>query len=195
MGYVALLFLLKSPAVLNFLASKSGYDISARDVSLSPGLSGHIDDLVIKDTNTGLTIVCSDVSIKNSLLKLMTGKMDTLVFKNPKLIFQSSSRKLDFSFLEKLPDVKLLDIQNAEVEYSAGHNQKLKLTHCDLTVRDFSVKKGADISVQSNFSFRRDENKLSAKGTIAAKVRLETLYTNKLESLKGKIDSSFKDVR
>jgi hypothetical protein len=127
-------------------------------MSFSPGLSGRIEDLRIKDATSGLTLVCSTVTVKKPLNMLLTGQVESLVLRNPRLAFRSSGSsrdgKSDLTFLKRLPDVRLLDIQNAEIGYLSGDEQEIKLTDFNLTVKDFSSKKGGHISFRSNFSYK-----------------------------------------
>jgi hypothetical protein len=176
-AYIALFLLLQSPASLKYLASVFGYEVSARAMSFSPGLSGRIEDLIIKNASSGLTVVCSSVTMKNSLDMLLTGQIESLEIRNPRLTFRSSAGKSDLSFLKKLPDVRLLDIQNAEIDYLAGKEQEVKLTDFNLMVKDFSPKKGGHISLRANFSYTsRADTGVSAKGKIAAMVQLAGIY-------------------
>ncbi|HET7319282.1 MAG TPA: hypothetical protein VFK23_09120, partial [Nitrospirota bacterium] len=76
-----------------------------------------------------------------------------------------------------LPDVRLLDIRNAEIAYLAGEEQEVRLTDFNLTVKDFSPKKGGHISLRSDFSYpSRADAGISAKGKVAALVELEGFY-------------------
>ena len=177
---VALFFFLQSPTALRVLAFALGYEISADAVSLSPGLSGSIEELRITDPKSGLTITCSDVTIKNSLLMLLTGRIDSLVLQNPKLTLQkskSSGEKPDFSFLQKLPAVRLLEIQNAEISYRAGDELRLALTGFYFSVKDFSPKTGGQLTLASGFSYTAAADaRMSAQGKVKAAFQLTGLY-------------------
>jgi hypothetical protein len=86
-----------------------------------------------------------------------------------------------------LPDVRLLDIQNAEIGYLSGDEQEIKLTDFNLTVKDFSSKKGGHISFRSNFSYKTGaDTRTSVKGKVSAMVQLEGFYP--IPYGKGKID-------
>lgn len=191
LAYCALFLLLQSPAALKYLASKFGYEVSARVVSFSPSLSGRIEDLSVKDASSSLTIICSTVTIKKPLNMLLTGQIDSLVLRNPRLTFRSrkgpSGGKSDLSFLKKLPDVRLLDIQNAEIEYLTGDEQQIRLNDFNLTVKYLSPKKGGYISLRSNFSYKSGaDTKTSVKGSISSMVELAGLYP--IPYGKGSID-------
>jgi hypothetical protein len=176
-AYTALFLVLQSPASLKYLASVFGYEVSARAMSFSPGLSGRIEELIIKDASSGLSVVCPTVTIKNSLALLLTGEIESLEIGNPRLAFRSSAGRSDLSFLKKLPDVRLLDIQNAEIAYLAGKEQEVMLTGFNLTVKDFSPKKGGHVSLRSDFRYRsRADTGISAKGKIAAMVQMAGFY-------------------
>ncbi len=192
-AYAAIYFLLQSPVPLKYLASKFGYEVSAGGMSFSPGLSGRIDDLSIQDASGNITILCSNVTVKSPLTMLLTGQIDTLVLRNPRITFRSSnspkkspskssgksstSGKSDLSFLNKLPDVRLLDIQNAEIDYLAGDEQEIKLSGFNLTVKDFSPRKGGHISLRSNISYTSGvDTGTTVKGRISSTVQLSGVY-------------------
>ncbi len=175
-AYTALFLVLQSPASLHYLASVFGYEVSARAMSFSPGLSGRIEDLIIKDASSGLSFVCSTVTVKK-LLGMLFGQIESLEIRDPRLAFRSRAGKSDLSFLKKLPDVGLLDIRNAEIEYLAGKDQEVTLAGFNLTVKDFSPEKGGHVSLRSNFSYTsRADTGVSAKGKIAALVQLAGFY-------------------
>ena len=119
---LAILFLvLHSPSLLNRLAYTLGYEVSAQTISLSPNLSGSISGLSIKSLrDDGLTLVASNVTAKNSLDMILQGEVDSLVLQNPKLTFRIGKPQgapSDLSFLKKLPNIRLLDIRNAEARF------------------------------------------------------------------------------
>ncbi len=178
-AYSALFLVLQSPASLHYLASVFGYEISARAMSFSPRLSGRIEDLIIKDASSGLTVVCSRIAVKNLLGMLLFGQIESLEVHNPRLTLRASEGKgkSDLSFLKKLPDIRRLEIQNAEIEYLAGKEQKVTLADFNLTVKDFSPEKGGHVSLRSNFSYTsRADTGVFVKGKIAALVQLAGFY-------------------
>jgi hypothetical protein len=132
----ALFAAVHSPWLLNRLAIASGYEVNARTISLSPSLSGSISGLSIKRLgDDSLTLLASNVTAKSSLNMILRGEVDSLVLQNPKVTFRigkESKGTADLSFLEKLPRIRLLDIQNAEVlltfEEGSGQQDSPTLT-------------------------------------------------------------------
>ena len=188
--YAALVVVLQSSAVLNYLASAFGYEISAGAVSFSPGFSGKIEGLRIQDAKSGLTVICPDVEVKHLLTLLLEGRIDSLVLRNPRLTIRSDTPKggkPDLSFLEKLPTVRLLDIQNADVDYLSSDARELKLTDCNIKITDFSPGSGGGISLRSTFSYTSDaDTRVSLRGRVVALLRLTGLYPKPYG--KGSID-------
>src|SRR3972149_752552 len=149
---------LHSPWLVSLLAHAFGYEVSARTVSFSPSLSGSISGLSIKSLKSdGLTLLASNVTTKNSLDRILRGEVDSLVLRNPKLTFRIDKEKggkTDLSFLTKLPNVRLLDIQNAEALFTfEGSQQQVKLSNVNLTVKNFSSKTGGRVAFQANLDF------------------------------------------
>ena len=118
----AVFALLHSPWLLNRLASAFGYDVRARTLSFSPSLSGSISDLSITRLgNDALTLRATSVTSKSSLDMILRGEIDSLVLQNPKLTFRigkQTGARSDLSFLNKLPNIRLLDIRNAEALFT-----------------------------------------------------------------------------
>jgi len=178
----ALFAVLHSPSLVNHLAHAFGYELSAQRMSLSPNLSGFISDLSIKSLgDDGLTLLASKVTAKNSLDMVLRGEVDSLVLQNPKLTFRIGKNKggaVDLSFLRKLPDVRLLDIQNAEVLLTfEGQQQQVQLAKINLTLKRFSTKAGGNLAFQMNFAFMTGgETAVTANGKIKGSVQLTGVY-------------------
>jgi hypothetical protein len=178
----ALFAALHSPWLLNRLANASGYEVNARTISLSPSLSGSISGLSIKRLrDDSLTLLASNVTAKSSLNMILRGEVDSLVLQNPKVtlrIGKESKGTADLSFLEKLPRIRLLDIQNAEVLLTfEGGQQTARLTNTNLTIKNFSSKTGGSITFQAHFaSTTAGETKLAASGEIKGSFQLSGVY-------------------
>jgi len=173
---------LHSPSLVNRLAHAFGYEVGARTISFSPNLSGTISDLSIKSLGgDGLTLLASKVTAKNSLDMVLRGEVDSLVLQNPKLTFRIGKSKggaIDLSFLGKLPDVRLLDIQNAEVLLTfEGQQQQVQLTKINLTIKRLSPKAGGNLAFQTNFAFvTGGEAAVTANGKIKGSIQLTGVY-------------------
>jgi hypothetical protein len=181
-GLGAMFLVLHSPWFLNRLANAYGYEVRARTVSFSPGLSGSISDIRIKSLrDDGLTMVASNLTAKTSLDMIFRGEVESLVLRNPKLTFRVGNQKQGasgLSLLQKLPTVRLLDIQNAEALLSLADGQpQVKLTSANLIIRDFSSKTGGTIAFQTNFSLMSGTaTAMAASGTIKASLQLTGVY-------------------
>ena len=173
---------LHSPWLVSLLAHAFGYEVSARTVSFSPSLSGSISGLSIKSLKSdGLTLLASNVTTKNSLDRILRGEVDSLVLRNPKLTFRIDKEKggkTDLSFLTKLPNVRLLDIQNAEALFTfEGSQQQVKLSNVNLTVKNFSSKTGGSVAFQANLDFTTGgDGAIVASGRIKGSFLLTGVY-------------------
>jgi hypothetical protein len=178
----ALFAVLHSPSLLNRLANALGYEVSAQTISISPNLSGSISGLSIKSLrDNGMTLLASNVAAKNSLDMILWGEVDSLVLQNPKLTFRigkETGGKSDFSFLKKLPNIRLLDIQNAEALFTfEGGQQQVKLTNMNVTIKNYSSKSGGSITFQTNLAFTSGGEKvIAASGKIKGSFQLTGVY-------------------
>jgi len=178
----AVFAVLHSPSLLNRAASAFGYEVSAQTISISPSLSGSISRLSIKSLrNDGLTLVASNVTAKNTLDMVLRGEIESLVLQNPKLTFRIDKEKggtADLSFLTKLPNIRLLDLQNAEVLLTfEGGQQQVRLTNINLTIKNYSSKTGGSISFQANFAFTTGgETAITASGKTKGSFQLTGVY-------------------
>ena len=177
-----LFVVLHSPSLLNRLARKFGYEVTAHAISISPNLSGSISGLSLKGLgDEGLTLVASQVTAKNSLDMILRGEIESLVLQGPKLTYRidmNSQGTTDLSFLKKLPDVHFLDIRDAEARFPIeGGQQRVELTGMNLTVKDFSSKAGGTIALQTNFAFVTvGETAIATRGRIKASFQLTAVY-------------------
>ncbi len=132
-----------------------GYDVTAESVSFSPFLSGSAKNVKISGPEgSGLTLICDNVTANNSLNLLLKGHIDTLILEKPKLTFRLGKKKTDFTFLNKLPNITLLDIRNAEAVLSfEGSEQNVTLRNFNFRLKNFSPSQGGDLLMESLFSF------------------------------------------
>ncbi len=178
----AVFVVLHSSWVLGRVARTLGYEVSARTVSLSPSLSGSISGLSIKSLrDDGLTLVASNLTTKNSLDMLLRGEVDTLLLENPKLTFRigkGAAGLSGLSILERLPNVRQLDIRNAEARLTlADGQQHIQLTGANATVRNFSPKTGGRIAVETSFTLTgAGAMTVAASGRVTASFELTGVY-------------------
>jgi hypothetical protein len=172
----------QSPSLLNWLANKYGYEVEARAISLSPDLSGSISSLKITTLHAdGLTLLASKLTAKTSLDMVLRGEVDSLVLQNPRLTFRigkETTGTSDLSFLQKLPNVRLLDIQNAEALLTlAEGRQQITLTGANVTLRNFSSNTGGSVVFRANFALTSaGETTIAASGSIKGNFQLTGVY-------------------
>ncbi|KAF0183157.1 MAG: hypothetical protein FD164_715 [Nitrospirae bacterium] len=172
---IAALLILNSPTVLNAVAGIFGYEVHAESASFSPLFSGEIKNLSVKKAGGDeFTLLCENVNVKNALDLMLKGNIDALILEKPKLSFRIGKKKSDFSFLNKLPDIRLLDIRNAEAVLTfEGNEQKVTLNSFSFTLKNFSPKRGGELALDSAFSFADSPRKeLSASGQLKAAFKL-----------------------
>lgn len=170
---------LNSPVMLGALAGLFGYDVAAESVSFSPFLSGSAKNLRISGPEgSGLTLICDNVTANNSLNLLLKGHIDTLILEKPKLTFRLGKKKTDLSFLNKLPNITLLDIRNAEAVLSfEGSEQNVTLHNFNFKLKNFSPSQGGDLLMESLFSFADSSRRqITAAGSFKTTLKLAGAY-------------------
>jgi len=173
---------LPSPAVLHSISKAFGYEVNAQTTAFSPGLSGSIFGLPISHVGAkGLALLASTITPKSSLDMILRGEMDSLVLQNLKLTFQigkATTGTSDVSFLERLPSVRLLEVQNAEILVTfEGGPQQVTLTNVNVAVRDYSSRAGGNIDFHADFAFAGGgDTAIAASGRARGKFRLTGVY-------------------
>ena len=121
-----------------------GYRVRVDSISLSPGLQGRVSGLsLVPLTANGLSLSLAELEIKGNLKNVISAEVEKLVLKRPKLFFRlgAAGGKTDLSALEKLPPVRLLSIEDGEVDVSSGTTH-VRLTGLRADVKNFSTASG-----------------------------------------------------
>lgn len=170
---------LNSPIAFGMIAGLFGYDVQAEAISFSPLLSGSAKNLRINGPEgSGLTLICNNVTANNSLDLLLKGHIDTLILEKPKLKFRLGKKKTDFSFLNKLPNITLLDIRHAEAVLSfEGSEQSITLSNFNFRLKNFSPSRGGDLLMESLFAFADSSRRqVTASGRFKTAMKLAGAY-------------------
>lgn len=177
-------FLIQTPAFINFLGttlgSKLGYKISVQSISFSPGLKGEISNLEITRLKNGvLSFISPHIDFKGKIRMPLKGEVEKITLTQPKLIFRyEKKKKLDLSFIKKLPPVQLLTIQKGEFELSfASSPQIIRITDINLEIKDFSPEKGGKMTFKGLLHILSREGKdIEGSGSIKAQFNLTSLF-------------------
>lgn len=158
---VILFFLIQSPVVVNKLTlifrDQIGFDISVGGISLSPDLKGEIRELHVAQSDDKNTVFfISHADIQGSINKSLQGEIKRAVLKEPKLsIVAKGDKKIDLSFLNKLPPVQFLDITKGEIQFLLeSEGQLIKLTDISLNLQDFSPQKGGKLHIKCQIKMK-----------------------------------------
>lgn len=181
---IGLFFLVQTPAVVNvlssILASKLGYKISVQNLSFSPGLKGDISDLNITRVKTGgLSFYSQHVSFDGKIKMPLKGELESITLTRPKLIIRlQKKKKLDLSFIKRLPPVHLLKVQDGELALSFDSSPLLiKMINIELQVKEFSPQKGGMMSFRSSLQILSNRRGgLEGLGHAEGKVNLVSLF-------------------
>jgi hypothetical protein len=153
----ALFAALNSPALLGGLAGVLGYEVSAHALSVSPRLSGSIAGLrVARRRDDTMTLLAAQVTARASLPRMLRGEVDSLVLQSPRLtlrIGKGQPVETDLSFLERLPGVRQLDVQDGQalITFEASP-RRVELTRANLSVRDYSARTGGRVAFRTDFA-------------------------------------------
>ena len=176
------------PTVLYFpllrppLGKASGYEFGVRSFSFSPGLSPSILRLPFSNVSAhSLARLASNITPKNSFDLILRGEIDNLVLRDLKLTYrigETPGGNTDLSFVEKLPTIRRLEVQNAEVLVTfEGGPQQVELTDLNLVVKDFSSKTGGSIAFRANFAATAPgDTAIAASGRIKADFELTGVH-------------------
>jgi len=112
---------------------------------------------------------------------ILRGEIDNLVLRDLKLTYrigEAPGGNADLSFLEKLPTIRRLEVQNAEVLVKfEGGPQQVKLTDLNLAVKDFSSKTGGSIAFRANFAATATgDTAIAASGRIRGEFELTSVH-------------------
>ncbi len=170
--------LLHSPFAVNRVGRLFGYDIRADTVALSPSLSGSLSGVTVTRLQDGqVVLAAAGLTAQNSLAMLLKGEIESLELRNPKFTYRLGAADASPSLvsLQNLPNVRLLRIQNAEVQLTfATGPERVHLRRADLTVRNLSSAAGGSIALRTAFTASYGD--VTAEGTVTANVELTGLY-------------------
>jgi hypothetical protein len=173
---------LESSAVLHGISQAFGYDGHAQTNSFSPGLSGSIFGLPVRNIGRDdLALLASNITPKKSFDVILRGEIDKLVLQDLKLTYRIGKDRTgapDLSFLERLAKVRLLEVQNAEVLVTfEGGPQQVTLTNVNVAVRDYSSRAGGNIDFHADFAFvDGGDTAIAASGKARGNFRLTGVY-------------------
>jgi hypothetical protein len=181
---VGLFFLIQAPAFINglgsILANRLGYKVSVKGFSFSSGLKGDISDLnITRVKNGGLSFYSQRVSFDGKVRMPLKGEMESITLTRPKLIFRlEKKKKLDLSFIKKLPPVHLLSVQGGELDLSFDSSPfMIKMTNINLQIKEFSPQKGGILSFQSRLQmFSKESGGMEGLGHAEGKINLVSLF-------------------
>jgi hypothetical protein len=168
---------LQSAFVVNRAASLAapvlGYRVKVEAVSFSPTLQVKISGLTITSINEkGPSLYCARAEVKGALKNVISAEVERLVLTGPKLFFRldAAGEKSDLSALEKLPPVRLLLVEQGEVEISYG-TMHVKLSGLLGDVRNFSPQTGGSARFEALVEANsQEEPAAGGRGTCKGKI-------------------------
>jgi hypothetical protein len=122
-------------------------------------------------------LLAANAAAGNPLGLALGGEVGNLVLQDLKLTFrigEAPGGKTDLAFLERIPNIRRLEVRNAEVLLvREGTGQQVKLTGLTVTVSDFSPATGGSIEFQGRFAATvAGEATFAAKGTARGTFRI-----------------------
>ncbi|HAR96953.1 MAG TPA: hypothetical protein DCR97_13500 [Deltaproteobacteria bacterium] len=190
---VCLVFLVfNSPSLVNRLAAVlepvTGYGVHVDDISLSPALEGEIDNLLITqrgDSSPFLSL--AHIAFKANPSRAEGILVERIVLDRPRFRFvlKADKEETDWSGLDRLPPVKLLQIKDGEIAVS-GVAYRIDATRLNATVHDFSPRAGGKVRLTSAIAFNVADEGVSGSvnpmpraagaGSVSAEYQLASLF-------------------
>ena len=155
----AAFFLLQSPSFVNAVAAslegRTGYRLHVRDIALDWHRGIDVQGLEVRDLkNNSLHLVLASAQVKGGLGSGFQLEVERIVLSHPRFVFRikkSEGQTNPFAALEKIPPVRLLVVQDGELEL-ATETERFSLPSVHLTVRDFSPKTGGALKLEGAFN-------------------------------------------
>ncbi|MFH0933408.1 MAG: hypothetical protein V1832_03705 [Nitrospirota bacterium] len=151
-----------------------------QSLSFSPKLKGEISHLRITRSKDGvLSFHSPHVDFEGKITKHLKGEIENITLKQPRLQFRfEKKKKMDISFLKKLPPVHLLTIEKGEVELSfVSSPQVIRLEEINLQIKDFSPEEGGVVSFQSLLHILSNEKGgMEGLGWVKGYINLSSLF-------------------
>lgn len=158
-----LFLLLQSPifinAIFQLLIRPTGLNMSIEDISLSPTLDAQIWNLrVAEKNNEGISFFVSHAAVRGGIDGSLRAGIKNAAIHEPRIsiIQTSKEKKLDLTFLNKLPPIQFMEIIKGEVQFLTGQNgEMLLIRDINLILKDFSPKKGGSIKFKCKISIKQ----------------------------------------
>lgn len=192
--FIGLYFLIQNSAFVNFIGSvigaRLGYKISVQNIYFSPGLNGGISNLKITKLKNGeLSLFSPHVDFKGEIRMPLKIAVEKIILQQPKVKFRYEKKKrLDLSFIKKLPTIHLLSIKRGEFDLSfAKYPYIIRVNDINLEMRDFSPNKGGRITFNGNLEiFSNNYGGITGDGNIKAQFKFSRIFPEPVG--KGSLD-------
>lgn len=186
-------FLLRSPAFVNALASslesRTGYRVHVRGIALDWPWGIDVQGLEVRDLREEkLHLLLASAQVKGGFGSGLGLEVERIILSRPRFVFRSKNgegQTNPFAALEKLPPVRLLVVQDGELELATG-TQRFSLPGVHLTVRDFSPRAGGALKMEGSF----DAKAPGARGTGKFEASFAMTRFSPAPSGKGSVDLS-----
>lgn len=160
---VAAFFVLQSASSVNAVARAlepySGYRVHVDRISVDRHLHADVRGVEIqrlKGDPFHLRLAAAD--IKGKVAAPLTIEIEHMSLDHPKFTFQMKKEKAStnpFAALEKLPPLRLLEVRDGELVLK-GEGAQYTVPGVNLTVRNFSAKKGGDLSFRGRLNVKAE---------------------------------------
>ncbi len=160
--FIFVFIFLQSPLLINALAQALGLNMSIGNISVSPALSTEVRELRFEEAGRGgMSVLISHASIQLGINKSLQPEVRKAAIHEPRVLINlgAKDKKLDLSFLGKLPPVQFLEITNGEVHISTGRaGETIRLWDINFTLKDFSSKKGGSVRFKCKANIKSAKN-------------------------------------
>ncbi len=164
----AAFFVLQSASSVNAVARAlepySGYRVHVDRISVDRHLHADIRGVEIqrlKGEAFHLRLAAAD--IKGKVAAPLTIEVEYMSLDHPKFTFRMKKEKEStnpFAALEKLPPLRLLEVRDGELVLK-GEGSQYTVPGVNLTVRNFSAKKGGDLSFRGRLNVKAEQEAMT----------------------------------
>jgi hypothetical protein len=165
---IAAFFVLQSASSVNAVARAlepySGYRVHVEHISVDRHLHAAVRGVELRRLEgEAFHLRLASADIKGKVAAPLTIEVEHMSLDHPKFTFQmkkETGSTNPFAALEKLPPLGLLEVRDAELVLK-GEGAQYTVPGVNLTVRNFSAKKGGDLSFRGRLSVKVGQEALT----------------------------------
>ncbi len=166
--FVAVFFMFQSASSVNAVARAlepySGYRLHVDRISVDRHLRADVRGIEVQRLKGDVFYLSlASADIKGKVAAPLTIEVEHMYLDHPRFVFQMKKEKETtnaFAALEKLPPLRLLEVRDGELVLK-GEGAQFTVPGVNLTVRNFSAKKGGDLSFRGRLNVKAEQEAMA----------------------------------